>query len=95
MHNSLVKKIVKRSEYPWGKVGKETGRTSCLKNAAKEFFRQGYYAARILVQEERLRKISHIGCNEKLVAYSRTANGTVDQWLGKYFGEGTTLSDVT
>lgn len=94
MYSSLVRRIVQRSEYRWGESGKEAGKASRIKSAVKEFFRQGYYSTKILVQEERLRKINNISCKEQLVAYSRSGDGTVDKWLGKYFGEGTVLSDA-
>ena len=94
MHNSLVKKIVQRSEYQWGRLDKEAGKAACLKDTVKEFFRQGYYAAKILVQERRLSKINHITYKEQLIAYSRSSDYSVDQWLSKYFGEGTALSDA-
>lgn len=94
MYSLLVKEIVQRSEYQWGKIDKEAGKASCVKSVVKEFIRQGYYAARILVQEVRLSRLEDISCRRQLVAYSRSGNGSLDLWLSKYFGKDTVLSDA-
>ncbi len=93
MHNRLVREIVRRSNYRWGRISKRDEAAKYVGATIRDLLRRAYYAFRVLVQAERINKLENICSKRQLVAYSRNSDGSINHWLDKYFGEGTELID--